>query len=246
VSEVSVAPERAADGLLQRSDDGEFAMTLMMRTNRPDATVAPAIAADPRIDPEPAVTNVRMFERRCRHARARAAQRAGVRRVRAQRPAAGALGVYGCSPTSWPSARERLPSGWRSARTSALTRPWSGAACVWWPIGAVRGLAVSLALLRSLSTLLFDVTPYDVPTYATVVALLCAGGSYRVLRAGAHAAAVQPLLRLARRISPCELLSSLPFLWRYAEFRGEFSRLTVFAPRLDAMGKQQQGEAACR
>src|SRR5262249_43197500 len=48
-------------------------------------------------------------------------------------------------------------------------------------IGAVIGLAGSLLLLRSLGTLLFGVTPYDVPTYVIVVLLL-----------GAIAARVRP------------------------------------------------------
>ena len=39
-------------------------------------------------------------------------------------------------------------------------------------VGAAIGIGGSLVLLRSLGTLLFGVTPYDVPTYAIVVVLL--------------------------------------------------------------------------
>lgn len=44
-------------------------------------------------------------------------------------------------------------------------------------IGTVIGLAGSLLLLRSFGTLLFGVTPYDVPMYVTVVVLLGAIGA---------------------------------------------------------------------
>ena len=46
--------------------------------------------------------------------------------------------------------------------------------------GAAIGLAGSLLLLRSLGTLLFGVTPYDVPTYVIVVVLL--GDGYAGIR----------------------------------------------------------------
>ena len=57
-------------------------------------------------------------------------------------------------------------------------------------IGTVIGLAGSLLLLRSFGTLLFGVTPYDVPMYVTVVVLL-----------GAIAALASYLPRAAPRAS---------------------------------------------
>jgi putative ABC transport system permease protein len=63
-------------------------------------------------------------------------------------------------------------------------------------IGAAIGIAGSMVLLRSLSTLLFGVTPNDLLTYAAVLALLgivAALASYVPAR---WAARVQPLTAL--------------------------------------------------
>jgi ABC-type antimicrobial peptide transport system permease subunit len=63
-------------------------------------------------------------------------------------------------------------------------------------IGTVIGLAGSLLLLRSFGTLLFGVTPYDVPTYVTVVVVL---GGIAVLASylpARRAARVEPLTAL--------------------------------------------------
>ena len=63
-------------------------------------------------------------------------------------------------------------------------------------IGAVIGIAGSMVLLRSLSTLLFGVTPNDLSTYGVVLALL---GIVAVLASyvpARWAARVQPLTAL--------------------------------------------------
>jgi ABC-type antimicrobial peptide transport system permease subunit len=63
-------------------------------------------------------------------------------------------------------------------------------------VGAAIGLVVSLVLLRSFGTLLFGVTPYDVWTYAGVLALLgavAAAASYVPAR---RAGRVEPLIAL--------------------------------------------------
>jgi ABC-type antimicrobial peptide transport system permease subunit len=63
-------------------------------------------------------------------------------------------------------------------------------------IGAAIGIAGALLLLRSLATLLFGVTPYDVATYAVVVALL---GAIAVVASGLparRAARIEPLTAL--------------------------------------------------
>ncbi|HET9012747.1 MAG TPA: hypothetical protein VFN38_13070, partial [Gemmatimonadaceae bacterium] len=62
VSEVSVRQSAQPTVFYNEATMGEFALTVMVRTNRPDATVAPAIAAVRRIDPNLPVTNVRMFD----------------------------------------------------------------------------------------------------------------------------------------------------------------------------------------
>jgi ABC-type antimicrobial peptide transport system permease subunit len=51
-------------------------------------------------------------------------------------------------------------------------------------------------LLRSLGTLLFDVTPYDVPTYASVVALLGAIAALASYLPARRAARIDPLTAL--------------------------------------------------
>jgi putative ABC transport system permease protein len=56
--------------------------------------------------------------------------------------------------------------------------------------------AGSLVLLRSLGTLLFGVTPYDVPTYAIVVLLLVAVAVLASYVPARHAARIEPLTAL--------------------------------------------------
>src|SRR5207302_2037413 len=63
-------------------------------------------------------------------------------------------------------------------------------------IGAAIGLAGSLVLLRSLGTLLFGVTPYDVPTYAIVVGLLGAVAVLASYYPARRAACIEPLTAL--------------------------------------------------
>ena len=63
-------------------------------------------------------------------------------------------------------------------------------------IGTVIGLAGSLLLLRSIGTLLFGVTPYDVPTYVTVVVLLGAIATLASYLPARRAARVEPLTAL--------------------------------------------------
>ncbi|HMF61545.1 MAG TPA: FtsX-like permease family protein [Vicinamibacterales bacterium] len=62
------------------------------------------------------------------------------------------------------------------------------------------GVAGSLLLLRSLGTLLFGVTPYDVPTYAIVVVLL---GAIAAFCPGCpRAARIEPLTALRQEQDP--------------------------------------------
>jgi ABC-type antimicrobial peptide transport system permease subunit len=63
-------------------------------------------------------------------------------------------------------------------------------------IGAAIGIAGSLLLLRSLGTLLFCVTPYDVPTYAIVVVLLGAIAALASYLPARRAARIEPLTAL--------------------------------------------------
>jgi ABC-type antimicrobial peptide transport system permease subunit len=63
-------------------------------------------------------------------------------------------------------------------------------------IGAVIGIAGSLLLLRSLGTLLFGVTPYDVAIYVIVVALLGAIAALASYLPARRAARTEPLAAL--------------------------------------------------
>jgi ABC-type antimicrobial peptide transport system permease subunit len=63
-------------------------------------------------------------------------------------------------------------------------------------IGAAIGSAGSLLLLRSLGTLVFRVTPYDVPTYATVIMLLGAIAALASYLPARRAARIDPLTAL--------------------------------------------------
>ena len=58
------------------------------------------------------------------------------------------------------------------------------------------GIAGSLLLLRSLGTLLFGVTSYDVPTYAIVVVLLGAIAVLASYLPARRAACIEPLTAL--------------------------------------------------
>ena len=63
-------------------------------------------------------------------------------------------------------------------------------------IGTGIGIAGSLLLLRSLGALLFGVTPYDVPTYAIVVVLLCTIAALASYLPARRAARIEPLTAL--------------------------------------------------
>jgi putative ABC transport system permease protein len=63
-------------------------------------------------------------------------------------------------------------------------------------IGAAISIAGSLLLLRSLGTLLFGVTPYDVLTYAIVVVLLGAIAALASYLPARRAARIEPLAAL--------------------------------------------------
>ncbi len=63
-------------------------------------------------------------------------------------------------------------------------------------IGAAIGIAGSLLLLRALGILLFGVTPYDVPTYASVLVLLGAIAAIASYLPARRAARIEPLTAL--------------------------------------------------
>jgi putative ABC transport system permease protein len=82
------------------------------------------------------------------------------------------------------------------ARLGTLTGSVVGGGLRLAAIGAVIGVCASVLLLRSFGTLLFGVTPYDVSTYAAVVALLCVVAAVASYMPARRAARVEPLVAL--------------------------------------------------
>jgi putative ABC transport system permease protein len=176
----------------------EAAMTLMLRTSQPDAAVGPAVTAIRRIDPNMAVTKVQTFETALADSVARERLNA---MVSAGFALSGlllaSLGVYGLlafivsERTKEIAIRIVLGAHVRRLTRSVVARGLRLVA-----IGAGVGLAASVFLLRSLRSLLFDVSPYDLTTYTSVLALLCAVAAVAAYVPARHAARVQPLLAL--------------------------------------------------
>ena len=173
----------------------EFAMTLLVRTDRPDATVAPAIAAIHRLDPNLPVTKVQMFESALVDSLARERLTAMVSSGFALSGLLlAALGVYGqlafnnTKRTKEIAIRVALGAHVHAVMRSVVAR---GLGLV--GLGAVVGLGAALVLLRPISALLFDVTPHDLPTYLTVIALLCVVAAVASYVPARQAARVEPL-----------------------------------------------------
>jgi predicted permease len=198
VSEVSVRQSAQPTVFYNEATMGEFAMTVMLRTDRPEATVGSATAAIRRIDPNLPVTNVRMFDAALTDTLARERLNALVSSGFALSGLLlAALGVYGLlAYIVAERTREIAIRVALGAHIRRLTRSVVGRGLRLVAIGAMVGLAVSLTLLRSLSALLFDVTPYDLPTYATVVTLVCGVAAIAAYMPARHAARVEPLLVL--------------------------------------------------
>jgi hypothetical protein len=93
-------------------------------------------------------------------------------------------GTQAASPaTAW--------RGWRASQDRS-----SPAASLSSPSAPQIGIAGSLLLLRSLGTLLFGVTPYDVPTSAIVVVLLGAIAALASYLPARRTARIEPLTAL--------------------------------------------------
>src|SRR5207248_3035354 len=108
-----------------------------------------------------------------------------------------ALGLYGL--LAYLVAERTKDIGIRialGARPARITGSVVGGGLALVAIGAAIGIAGSLLLLRSLGTLLFGVTPYDVPTYAIVVALLGAIAALASYLPARRAARIEPLTAL--------------------------------------------------
>jgi predicted permease len=176
----------------------ESGMTLFVRAAEPEALTKPAVAAIRDIDPNLAVTKVRTFERALAESLARDRLSALVSGSFALSGLLlSSMGLYGL--LAFLVAERTKEIGLRialGARLARLTGSVVGGGLRLAGIGAAIGVAGSLLGLRSFGTLLFGVTPYDVSTYATVLALLCAVAAFASYVPARRAARVEPLVAL--------------------------------------------------
>jgi putative ABC transport system permease protein len=173
-------------------------MTLFVRGRQPESLVKPVTAALHELDPALVVSNVRTIEQGLAESLARERISAlisttfGVGGL-----LLAALGLHGLLAYLVAEGTKdigiRIALGARLARVtgSVVVR---GLALV--GIGVALGSAGSLLLLRSLGTLLFDVTPYDVPTHVIVVLLLGATAALASYVPARRAARIEPLTAL--------------------------------------------------
>lgn len=176
----------------------ESGMTLFVRTSQPDALTKPVVAALHDIDPNLAVTKIRTFESALAESLARERLNALVSGGFALSGLLlASLGLYGL--LAFLVAERTREIGIRialGAHLGRLTGSVISAGLRLVGIGAVIGVGGSLLVLRSFGTLLFGVTPYDLSTYATVLALFCAVAALASYLPARRAARVEPLVAL--------------------------------------------------
>jgi putative ABC transport system permease protein len=173
-------------------------MTLFVRGRQPESIVKPVTAALHELDPTLVVSKVRTIE----SALAESLARERVSALISTSFGVGALllaalGLYGL--LAYLVAERTKDIGIRialGARLSRITGSVVAGGLALVAIGAAIGIAGSLLLLRSLGTLLFGVTPYDVPTYAIVVVLLGAIAALASYLPARRAARIEPLAAL--------------------------------------------------
>ena len=173
-------------------------MTLFVRARQPESLVKSVTATLHELEPALVVSDVRTIET----ALAESLARERISALISTSFGVGglllaALGLYGLLAYLVAEGTKdigiRIALGARLARITGSVVA-GGLALV--AIGAAIGIAGSLLLLRSLGTLLFGVTPYDVPTYAIVVVLLGAIAALASYLPARRAARIEPLTAL--------------------------------------------------
>jgi predicted permease len=198
VSEGSVRDNAQPTVFYSHRQMPETGMTLFVRANQPTAIAAAAVGALHNLDPNLAISNVRTFEGALAESLARERLSAVVSGAFALSGLLlASLGLYGllaflvAERTKEMAVRIAL-----GAQLGQLTRSVVGGGLRMVAIGAATGVGGSLLLFRLVGALLFGVTPYDLLTYATVLALLFAVASLASYVPARRAARVEPLAAL--------------------------------------------------
>jgi predicted permease len=173
-------------------------MTLLVRGRESESLVKPVTAALHELEPTLTVSNVRTIE----SALAESLARERISALISTGFGVGglllaALGLYGL--LAYLVAERTKEIGIRialGARLARITGSVVAGGLALAAVGAAIGIAGSLLLLRSLGTLLFGVTPYDVATYAIVVVLLGAIAALASCLPALRAARIEPMTAL--------------------------------------------------
>jgi putative ABC transport system permease protein len=198
VSEGSVRDNAQPTVFYSHRQMPETGMTFVIRTAQPGAIAASAVAQIRRVDPNLAVTKIRTLE---------GALAESVARERLNALVSGAFALSGLLLASFGLygllafvVTERTKEiGIRIALGAQLGRLKGsvvGGGLRLVAIGAAIGVVGALVVLRSLGSLLFQVTPSDLATYSAVVTLLCIVAAVASYVPARRAARVEPLLAL--------------------------------------------------
>jgi putative ABC transport system permease protein len=173
-------------------------MTIFVRGRQPESLVKPVTATLHELEPTLTVSNVRTIESALDDSLARERISA---LISTSFGAGGlllaALGLYGL--LAYLVTERTKDIGIRialGARLGQITGSVVAGGLALAAIGAAIGVAGSLLLLRSLGTLLFGVTPYDVPTYTVAVVVLVVMAALASYLPARRAARIEPLTAL--------------------------------------------------
>ena len=198
VSEGSVRDNPRATVFYSHKQMPETIMTLFVRTEQTTAVAGAAANVIRRLDPTVPVRRVRTFE---------GALADSIAQERLSALVFGALAAIGLLLASlglyallaFLVAERTKEIGVRialGAQSGRLIGSVVGGGLSLVAIGAGIGFGGALLVLRSLATLLFGVTPYDLSTYATVLILLCAVAAVASYVPARRAAQVEPIVAL--------------------------------------------------